>query len=110
MVESVPTKPWRDLFPKYEVGELVLHYDRHGGTWKWWRAWVETIILPTEMQYRDGMVDILYQLCPHPIEKIGNTRIIWKEYRLREYQAGHLYEGGTQQYSTLPTNIEPLYR
>ncbi len=35
MFESVPTKLWRDLFPKYEVGELVLHYDRHGGTWKW---------------------------------------------------------------------------
>ncbi len=37
-LESVPLKPWRDLFPKYEVGELVLHYDRHGGEWKWWRA------------------------------------------------------------------------
>jgi hypothetical protein len=70
---------------------------------------VETIILPTETQYRDGMVDILYQLCPHPIEKIGNTRIIWKEYRLREYRASHLHEGGTQRYSTLPTNIEPLH-
>jgi hypothetical protein len=70
---------------------------------------VETIILPTETQYRDGMVDILYQLCPHPIEKIGNTRIIWKEYRLRAYRASHLCVGGPQQYSTLPTNLEPLH-
>ncbi len=84
-LESEPLKPWRDLFPKFEVGELVLHYDKHGGEWRWWRAWVETIILPTETQYRDGMVDILYQLCPHPIERIGNTRIIWKEYRLRAF-------------------------
>ncbi len=92
-LESVPTKPWKDLFLKFEVGELVPHYDRHGGEWRWWRAWVETIILPTEIQYRDGMVDILYQICPHPLKKIGNARIIIKEYRLRACRAEHLCYG-----------------
>ncbi len=103
-LESEPTKPWKDLFPKFEVGELVVHYDRHGGEWRWWRAWVETIILPTETQYRDGMVDILYQICPHPIEKIGNARIIIKEYRLRTFRAEHLCYGGPQVLTSLPNH------
>ncbi len=60
---------------------------------------METIILPTGTQYRDVMVDILYQICHHPIEKIGNTRIIIKEFRLRAHRASHL----------LPTHLDPLH-
>jgi hypothetical protein len=69
--ESGPVKPWKDLLPMYEVGELITFYDRYEGKWKWWRAWVETVILPTELQYRDGMVNVLYQICPHLDEDSG---------------------------------------
>ena len=55
------------------------------------------------------MVDILYQICPHPIEKIGNERIIIKEYRLRGHRASHLCYGETQHFTSLPTNLEPLH-
>ena len=108
-LESEPLKPWTDLFPKYEVGELVLHYDRHEGNWRWWRAWIETRIIPTETQYRDGMVDILYQICPHPMEKIGNERIIIREYRLRGFRANHLSYGEAQPFTSMPTHLDPLH-
>ncbi len=108
-LESEPSKPWRDLFPKYEIGELILYYDRYGGEWRWWRVWVEAIILPTETQYRDGMVDIMYQLCPHPLEKIGNTRLIIKEYRLREFRGSHQDSWKPQTHTSLPTRLDPLH-
>ncbi len=83
-----PRKPWTDLTSIYELGELVTFYDRYQGAWRWWRAWVEKVILPTELQYRDGMVDVLYQICPHPGENVGNERLIREEYKLRDYQEG----------------------
>ena len=33
--EDEPMKPWIDLVPMYEVGELVTFYDRHEGEWRW---------------------------------------------------------------------------
>jgi hypothetical protein len=108
-LESAPAKPWKDLFPKYEKGELILYYDRYNGEWRWWRVWVEAIILPTETQYRDGMVDIMYQLSPHPMENIGNTRLLIKEYRLREYRRERQDYGKPQILTSLPTRLDPLH-
>ena len=70
---------------------------------------MEAIILPTETQYRDGMVDIMYQLCPHPNENIGNTRLIIKEYRLREFQGSHQDNWKPQTLTSLPTRLDPLH-
>ncbi len=106
---SEPKKPWNNLMPMYEVGELVTFYDRHEGEWRWWRAWVEKVILPTELQYRDGMVDILYQICPHPGEKIGNERMIRKEYRLRNSQEKDREVPKSEWHTSLPTHVGPLH-
>ena len=102
-------KPWNDLTPVYEVGELVTFYDIYEGKWKWWKAWVENIILPTELQYRDGMVDILYTICPQAGQGIGNERMIRKEYRLRNSLEMKRYFPEPERHTSLPTHVGPLH-
>ncbi len=91
------------------MGELVTFYDQYEGKWKWWRAWVETVILPTELQYRDGMVDVLYQICSHLDEEIGSVRVIRKEYRLRNIQERKRTIPKSMWHTSLPTQVGSLH-
>jgi hypothetical protein len=60
---------WSSLNPRYKVGEIVWLYSKEEGIGKWRKACVERVILPTELQlqYREGMTDILYQNCLVPM-------------------------------------------
>jgi hypothetical protein len=55
------------------------------------------------------MVDVLYQICPHPGDNVGNERLIREEYRLRDYQEGKRAAPKSVWSTSLPTHVGPLH-
>ncbi len=58
---------WNSLDPRFKVRDVVWWYHKPLGVGKWSRAIVEKVILPTELQYREGWTDIVYQIMQTPM-------------------------------------------
>jgi hypothetical protein len=98
------SEEWSSLRPRYKVGEAVWLYSTEEGVGKWRKACVEKVILPTELQYFEGMTDILYQNC---LVLMGGKELlitIGKEGDIRPSKWGDV-----QASTSMPTNTDALH-
>ena len=77
------SEEWSALNPHYKVGEGVWVCSKEDGVAKWRKACIQKVILPTELQYREGMIDILYQTSQVPIGRMESVIAIGKESDIR---------------------------
>jgi hypothetical protein len=86
------------------VRDVVFWFHKSLGVGKWSRAIVEKVILPTELQYREGWTDIVYQIVITPMGDANYESSIAKESDLRP----SLW-GDPTIYSCMPSNIDALH-
>jgi hypothetical protein len=98
------SEEWSSLNPPCKVGEVVWLYSTEEGVGKWRKACVEKVILPTELQYREGMTDILYQNCLAPMGGNESVITIGKEEDIRPSKCG-----GSQASTSMPTCTDALH-
>jgi hypothetical protein len=95
---------WNALDPRFKVRDVVFWYHKTLGIGKWSRAIVEKVILPTELQYREGWTFIVYQIVMTPMGDENFEPSIAKESNLRP----SLW-GDPTTYSCMPSNIDALH-
>ena len=74
---------------------------------KWRKACIQKVILPTELQYREGMIDILYQTSQVPIGRKESVVAIGKESDIRPSKWGDAQP--TTVIVSMPTNTDALH-
>jgi hypothetical protein len=98
------SEAWNALDPRFKVKDVVFWYHKPLGVGKWSRAVVEKVILPTELQYREGWTDIVYQIVISPMGDENFEASIAKESDLRT----SLW-GDPTTYSCMPSNTDALH-
>ena len=98
------SEAWNALDPRFKVRDVVFWYHKPLGVGKWSRAVVEKVILPTELQYREGWTEIVYQVVISPMGDENFEASIAKESDLRT----SLW-GDPTTYSCMPSNTDALH-
>jgi hypothetical protein len=73
------SEEWSNLSPRHKVGEIIWFYTTEEKVGKWKKACVERVVLPTEVQYREGMTSITHQICRLPMRGNESEITIQKE-------------------------------
>ncbi len=101
------SEEWSSLNPRYKVGESVWVCSKEDGVAKWRKACIQKVILPTELQYLEGMIDILYQTSQVPIGRKESVVAIGKESDIRPSKWGDAQP--TIVIVSMPTNTDALH-
>jgi hypothetical protein len=66
---------WNALDPRFKVGDVIYWFHKPLGVGTWSKAIVEKVTLPTELQYREGWTNIVYQVMLTPMgdENYGSS-------------------------------------
>jgi hypothetical protein len=95
---------WNSLNPRFKVRDVVWWYHKPLGVGKWSRAIVEKVILPTELQYREGWTDIVYQIMLTPMGDENFESSLAREDDMRP----GLW-GDPTSYACMPSNTDALH-
>ncbi len=92
------------LNPRFKVKDVVYWFHKPLGVWKWSKAIVEKVILPTELQYREGWADILSQVMLCPMGDKNYASSIGKKKDMRRS-----IWGDPTAYACMPSNTDALH-